>query len=261
MTASNARRALTLAAFLAVGLLAVVVLADARGGRSQAEDEPLPQPQDITVTPTPTLLGRANEDAEEALRDIAGAMPAAAKTLDSVLAGDSAAALQAARSVRDPCETIIARGVSACEQRGVAPGTIITRATIDRAGSYYADVDDVAAALEHLLGSREPQLQLLATSGAGQLLAIIGVIPAPAFDLPGGVSDGPLRITRLQAFIDRDGTLLGISQVAAITPPPEVIRFDEHNGDAAYTIVFASAELKELEQAFHDELESDSRKP
>lgn len=258
MQARASGRPLTLLTVAAVLVLIGVALAAATSGRSEDGSRPQPLPAGAGG-PTPALLEGASEDRDGALRRLEAGAPAAATALRGMLAADVEGTLRAARVRSELCDALVERGVTECVRRGLPPGTQLELATLDRGEAFYADVSIVRAALAQMLVRRQPTLELLATASDGSVLAIVGVAAAPAYDIPGGISEGPLRITRLQAVFEAGGTLLGLAQVADSTPPLEVIRYDEYNAGLKYTVLFASAAFKGAEQAFADRLAAESK--
>lgn len=241
----------------------VLALLMAACGSDDAESSNSSTVESGTVTsvaqPTPALLAGASHDEAAVRAELAKSNPSAARSLDDVLKGNVQGVVDGLRHDRSPCENVQDRAGNACQTRGLQPGAIVDRATLDPLGTYYGDVGVVTAAVRHLLDGRSPKLGLLARGSDGRVIAIVNVTPGLPFEMPGGVQDGQIRITRLQLHLAGDGTILGIEQVSDSTPPLEVIRFITHQDKVDFKILYASPEFEAVEKAFADKLKAESK--
>lgn len=248
----NTQTLLSVMAVASLALFVVTVLATAQSGRGEPPDTPEQVDRSDLAKPTPALLAGAAADEAAALAGLSGLAPDAANTLGMILKAEVDGVLADLPARTAPCEAWNRREFDACADMKVAPGTEVTRYALETdPPPYFAPEGAVRDALKHLLVGRNPELGMLARGSDGSWLATVLVSPAAPFDLPGGIGDGPNRITRLQVRFSPDQSLAALNQHSDSTPPLETVRFNERNSGISYEIVFASIRFRETEDAYH----------
>lgn len=251
-TSRKTQMLLSVAAGASLALFVATILATAQSGRGEPPNRPQQVDGSELAKPTPSLLAAAGADEAGVLARFRELAPDAANTLEMILKGDTEGVASKLPVSTAPCEAWSRRGFDACADVKVAPGTEVTRYALETdPPPYFAPEATVREALKHLLVGRNPELGMLAQGSDGSWLATVLVSPAAPFDLPGGIGNGPNRITRLQARFSPDQSLAALNQHSDSTPPLETVRFNERNSGISYEIVFASARFRETEDAYH----------